>query len=273
MLLNCTNCQKPVGGPAINIPENIAHCQSCDHIFRISDAMDEDFNNEHKTNILMPDGIEVVPGIQLDIKLTWRKLSRLWPSYLIGILFTSFPLFVIYLILSDNQADITPVFFVSIFILIGLSMLVKAILRTINTTYITASSFELQVYHKPLNIFGWNNMNIPREEIVQLYVERHIESSGENDHAKTYEYYLLAMLKNSERKVLISGLKKPEVAFYLEHQIEKRLDLDDRPIAGEFIPGKSGLSPLLMAARHFDKMPQFMQKFVKQQIEKEQKRR
>ena len=268
MLLNCPNCQSPVGGDAINIARNIGHCPECDHVFRISEAMGESFNNDHKTQIVMPDGIEVVPGLQLDIKLNWRKLSRLGSYFFIGFMFGTIPSIVGAAIMADEGFNILLFAFLSLFLLVGLYFLFRAFSFLLNTTYITASSFNLQVEHRPISFGGWNNLSLPREDITQLFVERHEESKTNN--RPDYVYHLLAVLKGGKQEYLIKGLKKAEVAFYLEHQIEKRLGLQDEPMEGEFIPGRSNQHLLFKSLEQLEKMPKFLQRIVERQVERQQ---
>lgn len=262
MLLNCPKCKSPVGGTDINIQKNIGQCPNCDHLFRISDALDEDFNNEHKTNILMPEGIEVVPGLQLDIKLTWRKLSRVTMYIVLGSVFTGIVGLVG--ILAFAQFGFMLMLFMSLFLLVGLSFLFRGIANLLNTTYITASSFDLQIEHRPINFFGWKDQVIDREEITQLFVERY-EESRTNDRAN-YAHNLLIVLQDGREEKLITGLKDAKVAFYLEHQIEKRLGLQDRPMAGEYIPGQSDNRMLLKSLQQLDKMPKFLQRLVEKRL-------
>lgn len=267
MLLNCPHCKLPVPGAEINIQENIAHCNECGKVFRISDAMKSTFNNEHKINLLLPEGLEVIPGLQLDIKLSWRKISPLKVYFLFGIAFTGMPLFAtLMLSTSGNNPPFLIYCFLAFFCLIGSFFLFKAISLLLNTTYLSATAFELRSEHRPINFLGWKNEKIPRSEIIQLYVERY-EVSRSNDRPN-YAYNLLVMLKNGEAVKILSNLKKSETAFYLEHQIEKYLQLEDRPMDGEYLPGQRNPHMLLKAVEQLDKMPVFLQKLVKQQLDK-----
>ncbi|MEL6836634.1 MAG: hypothetical protein AAFP77_26775 [Bacteroidota bacterium] len=268
MLLNCPNCSSTVGGDEINIARNIAHCSNCDHVFRISDAMGETFNNDHKTQIVMPEGIQVVPGLQLDIQLTWRKLSRWGLHLFIGLIFGGLPGFMLFFITAvENDVPFFVYPFLSLFILVGAYMFFRGLSYFLNTTYITASSFEVRVDHRPINFLGWRNLSIPKSEVTQLFVERIVESKTNN--RPNYAYNLLAVLENGEQEYLIRGLKKAEVAFYLEHQIEQRLGLEDQPMDGEFIPGQSGRNLMLQSLAQLEKMPKFLQRIVERQLDKQ----
>ncbi len=268
MLLNCPNCNAAVGGEEINIARNIAHCSKCAHVFRISDAMGETFSNAHKTQIVMPEGIQLVPGLQLDIQLTWRKLSR-WGIYLfIGFLFAGIPATVLaVLTVTEGGVPFVMYPFFSLFILVGLYFFFRGISNLLNTSYITASSFELSVEHRPISFLGWRNLSISKNDITQLFVTRFVESKT-NDRPN-YAYNLMAVLENGEQEYLIRNLKRAEVAFYIEHQIEQRLGLEDQPMEGEFIPGQSQRQLMLQSLAQLEKMPKFLQRIVERQMDKQ----
>ena len=82
-----------------------------------------------------------------------------------------------------------------------------------------------------------------------------------------YAHNLMVVLKNGKEEKIISGIKKAEVAFYLEHQIEKRLGLTDRPMPGEYIPGKGSNEMLIKTIRDLEKMPRFLRDIVKKRLE------
>lgn len=268
MLLNCPHCQAPIPGAEINIPKNIAKCTECGQVFRISDAFEAPFNNEYKTRLMLPDGIEVVPGLQLDIKLKWRKISRVISYFFIGMMFTFIPLISSLLVFSSPES--IPFFvplIMALFLLIGVYFLFKAISFLLNTTYLSVTAFELRSEHRPINFLGWKNLQFPREQVAQLYVERY-EESRTNDRPD-YAFNIMVFLKNRQIVKLIGGLKSPQVAFYLEHQIEKYLGLEDRPMEGEYIPGQRDNRLILQAAQQLEKMPVFLQRLIKEKLEKE----
>lgn len=269
MLLNCPHCNAAIPSTEINIPDNIAKCAECNQVFRISDAVDNSFNNEHKTHLIMPQGIEVIPGLQLDIKLKWRLISRVRSYFFIGTMFTAIPLVGIVALTSNHQElPFFVPFVLGLFLLIGVYFLFKAISFLINTTYLSVTAFELRSEHRPINFLGWKNLQFSRDQVAQLYVERY-EESRTNDRAD-YAYNVLVFLKNKEIVKLISGLKNPRVAFYLEHQIEKYMGLKDRPMEGEYIPGQRDPRLMLEVAKQLEKMPAFLQRIVKDKLEKEQ---
>lgn len=261
MQLHCPNCKTVLEGAQINVPKNIAHCANCNHVCRISDAMaEENEDNSHKTNIVMPEGISVVPGLQLDIILQLRKISRLSTSYIFAIAFTLMPS--LFLFTSSRTNEGFPLFalaILSVFLFIGLIMLLNSLVLTFNKTYVTVSSFELRIENSPFNLGPWKNKSFSRNEVDQLFVERYIESTTNN--RPNYAYKLLLVLKDGKHIVLIKELKKAAYAFYIEHQIEKYMAIEDRRMDREFVPGQN-------RKMHFDidKLPRFMQQLLKERL-------
>ena len=62
----------------------------------------------------MPNGIEVVPGLQLDIQLTWRKLSRTWMYFIIGSVMTG--MITLMGVLAGEEFGILYLLFLSLFL-------------------------------------------------------------------------------------------------------------------------------------------------------------
>jgi hypothetical protein len=64
--------------------------------------------------------------------------------------------------------------------------------------------------------------------VGQLYCK---EKPGKSNSGPTYQ--LSVVLKDGRKKDLLSNLDSPEIGFYIEHQIESWLNIQDRPVRGE----------------------------------------
>lgn len=194
------------------------------------------FSNEHKRNLLLPNGVTVTPGLQLDIALAWRKLGNNWIYWILGMAFTAMPLAMItlVLVLPDLPWFIVP--FMGVFLAVGVSFLFAAIARLINTTYITASAHELRVESRPINVLGWKTHAYKRSEVAQFFVTQYEESRTNN--RPNYAYALLLLLQNGTEVALVKGLRNAATAFYIEYQLEKYMGIADKPTPGEFVPGQ-----------------------------------
>lgn len=235
--LDCPQCRTAILPDDINVQADIAKCSACGTVFRVSQTLAQaTFNNEHKRNLLLPNGVTLTPGLQLDIALTWRKLGSNWIYWLFGMAFTGVPLFMIVamLVMGDVPWFFFP--FVSLFLMVGLSFLFAAVARLLNTTYITASAHELRVEHRPISGLGWKNNAYKRSDVDQFFVTEYEESRTNN--RPNYAYALNLMLKNGTEVQLVKGLRNAATAFYMEYQLEKYLALEDRAVPGEFVPGQ-----------------------------------
>lgn len=235
--LDCPQCRAAIPSEDINISADVAKCAACNMVFRPSEALAmSTFNNEHKRNLLLPNGVTVTPGLQLDIALAWRKLGSNWIYWVFGFAFTGVPLVigVVVLITPDTPWFIIP--FLGIFLAVGVSFLFAAIARLINTTYITASAHELRVESSPISVLGWKTHAYKRSEVTQFFVTQYEESRTNN--RPNYAYALRLLLKNGTEVELVKGLRNAATAFYIEYQLEKYLSIDDKPMPGEFVPGQ-----------------------------------
>lgn len=235
--LDCPECRAAIPSEDINIQADIAKCSACNKVFRPSEALAmSTFNNEHKRNLLLPNGVTVTPGLQLDIALAWRKLGSNWIYWVFGISFMSVPLIILFVVLITPGTPWFIIPFLGIFLTIGASFLFAALARLVNTTYITASAHELRVESSPINVLGWKNKAFKRSEVAQFFVTQYEESRTNN--RPNYAYALQLLLQNGTEVELVKGLRNAATAFYIEYQLEKYLSIDDKPVPGEFVPGQ-----------------------------------
>jgi hypothetical protein len=97
-----------------------------------------------------------------------------------------------------------------------------------NRTTIRIDREEFLVHHDP---FPWpGEVKVAVSELGQLYCTKKI-NRGKN--STTITYQLKALLKDGREKKLVSNLDSPNVAVFLEQQIETLLKIDDQPVVGE----------------------------------------
>jgi hypothetical protein len=85
-----------------------------------------------------------------------------------------------------------------------------------------------KVHHKPLPWLG--EVNVPIRDLMQLYCKEK-RGSGENSNTT---YILSAVLKNGRKIDVLSNLESPDVALFVERQVESWLRISDRPVLGEY---------------------------------------
>lgn len=72
----------------------------------------------------------------------------------------------------------------------------------------------------------------PGTEVKQLYVEKYISSRTNGSPNDAYRVNLI--LDNQRTVRLIHGLRHPDQARYIEQQVERFLEIEDRPVREEW---------------------------------------
>jgi hypothetical protein len=101
----------------------------------------------------------------------------------------------------------------------------------LNRVTILVGEGLLVVRHGPLPRLG--NRRILSADVEQLYAESYEQIEPTHRHERR-EYRVLAMVRGRHRPLeLVSGLKTPEHALFLESTIERVLGIEDRIVVGE----------------------------------------
>ena len=110
--------------------------------------------------------------------------------------------------------------------------------RAFNKHRVRVDGARLEVTQGPLPWPGARKLNA--SDIEQLYATEH-EARTETDEggkpaAKISKYYrLLAKTRTSGNVAILSGLRDPLQALWLEQEIERVLGIDDKQVAGEHL--------------------------------------
>lgn len=111
---------------------------------------------------------------------------------------------------------------------VGIGLTYFTLCGFLNRTTVNVSPREISVRHGPLPWFG--NRTVPALQVAQIFREE-IVRQGKNG---TYtRYQLSAALKDNRKLKLLSGLDTPDLALYLEQEIERHLGIRDQAVAGE----------------------------------------
>jgi hypothetical protein len=111
---------------------------------------------------------------------------------------------------------------------VGIGLTYTTLAGFFNRTVLEVTAEEINVWHEPLPWSG--EPRIQTADLQQLYCRDHRKHSSDGD---TVSYELLAVTRDGHSVKLVSGLDSPDVALYLEQQLERGLRIADRPVAGE----------------------------------------
>ena len=122
--------------------------------------------------------------------------------------------------------SVTMALIISLHAIIGFSFLYYTIAIYINKTTIDVSTHGIAVVTKPLNIPFHPNRYIEAKDLKQLYVEQYVESTTNN--RPNYAYAVRAVVEGNDNvPKLVKGLKNENQALFIEHEIEKFLNIED----------------------------------------------
>ncbi len=228
MQIYCKQCSAEIPAGNINLDRLIAKCSDCNSVFSLANQFGEadGYQTFKRVEVPMPKGIEVENfGGELQI-------SRRWFSPMI-IALTIFALFWNgFMVMWYGIAIYNRIWVMALFGLlhagIGVGLIYYVLAGYLNTTVIKANMGDLEIKHGPLPSPG--NTRPDRGLIGQLYCKAKIHR-GRNSTGCSYELH--ATTKDGKHKKLLTGLTESEQALYLEQEIERFLDIKDRPVRGE----------------------------------------
>jgi len=120
----------------------------------------------------------------------------------------------------------------SLHLTVGIGLGYYTLALFFNTTHVNVDRYNLLIEHRPLRVLFFKNYDIPVSEIKQLYIEKYI--SSRTNGSPNYAYRVNLILDNQRTVRLINGLRHPDQALYIEQQIERFLEIEDRPVQEEW---------------------------------------
>lgn len=241
MHVYCENCGSMIAADDVNLVTSMAKCRACNAVFRLPDGIFAARGEEAWEVEPLPEPRRMVPrpekvtvtevGSTLVMERRWFSwvhvfmafFSVIWWSFLVvwyGIAFTSN--------VASSPGGWLFLVFPLLHVAAGVWVGYMALTGFVNRTRITVDGSEVSVRHFPL---PWPGNRVLRPgQVKQLYCDEQV-NRGKN--GTTITYRLKAVLSDGRTVALLSGLPDREVAQFMEHQLEQRLEIEDRPVAGE----------------------------------------
>lgn len=111
---------------------------------------------------------------------------------------------------------------------VGVGIIYSALASLLNTTTVYLDTKFLVVHHDPVPWPG--EVKVPITDLAQLFCQVKRKSSNETG---PRPYRLCAVMKDGRKIELVSNLISPELAAYLEQEIETWLNIPNYPVVGE----------------------------------------
>jgi predicted RNA-binding Zn-ribbon protein involved in translation (DUF1610 family) len=111
---------------------------------------------------------------------------------------------------------------------VGVGMTYLTLAGLINRSYLEVTAKELATWNDPLPWTG--EITLKTSDLAQLYCS---ETTKSGEHSTTHSYNLFAVTRDGKARKVFSDLETPEIALFMEQQVEKWLRLEDQPVPGE----------------------------------------
>ncbi|HYG52265.1 MAG TPA: hypothetical protein VD905_15245 [Flavobacteriales bacterium] len=160
---------------------------------------------------------------ELTIEFKWSRIVGI-VVMVFAIIWNSFMV----LIISKMPPEIR--YFIVLHAAVGVFMVYFALCQLFNKTTITCTNDALHIKSGPLPTF--NNKNILRMDITQLYFTEKITRGKNSSQQISYRLHMLD--KNNRSIKLINYLPDPESARFIEHKLEKFYKIENKKVAGEY---------------------------------------
>ncbi len=228
--LRCKSCGAVLKPESVNLALAMARCEHCGALFGLRNApglADVPVTaSVVRQKVPMPKGFDVVDfGTTLEITRRWFS-----PVFLLLLVFCVF--WNGFMVVWHGIALATGMWPMSCFGLIhtsvGIGVAYFTVAGFVNRTVIRADRGMIEVRHGPLPWPG--NKALPAGRIGQLYCKETV-SHGKN--GATHRYSVEVAMKDDTAATLLTGLDRAEHALYIEQELERHLDIEDRPVRGE----------------------------------------
>jgi hypothetical protein len=124
--------------------------------------------------------------------------------------------------------DLMFVFFPLIHVAVGIGLTYYVLTGYLNKTFIDVTANSITIKHVPLPF--WGNKKVSSKTVIQLYCKKDDFLGARNGYRAFAVHAITSERKNIK---LLSGLDTSEQALFIEQEIEKFLNIEDKPVKGE----------------------------------------
>lgn len=223
--LTCPSC----GGRTTFTPgSRQITCQYCgnQHVFHLANETDQAQTGRSRPRQPRPRSVRIEQSSS-GLSLKWRWFTPKYiPMAFFCIAWDSFLIFW-YSMAFGMQAPWIFIVFPIAHLAIGIGLTYATLAGFINTTAIHLANGQFLVQHDPLPWPG--EVRLPIEQVRQFFCR--LKQAKSSNGSRSYQ--LVAVLEDGREINLVSNLDSPNIAWFLEQQLEAHLQIVDEPVAGE----------------------------------------
>jgi len=161
------------------------------------------------------------------------EVTRRWfsPKYIFLVFFAifwnGFMIFWFYNAIKSGHYEMA--LFGALHAIVGIGLIYTVLSGFLNKTHIVVDQSHLTIAHRPLPWLG--NKNIKSYDLKQLYSKEKVGYSQKGSARVSYEIH--AITRDDRNIKILSGLDSSEQALFIEQEIEKYLNIEDKKVRGE----------------------------------------
>jgi hypothetical protein len=235
MQLSCEVCHAPLRPEDVRLDIAVAKCHSCNAVYDLSGRKARGLPASSQARPKLTRAKAPLPSkfkVEDDggaTRITWRWFNPLQHIFMLFfcIAWDGF-LVMWYGIAFAAGGPLIMKIFPLVHVAVGVGLTYSTITGFLNRTTVEVSRTRLTIRHGPLPWVG--NRDVPGRQFTQLYGE---ETAKTNKGSTTYTYDLIALDREGRKIKLLSGLTEKDQVLYLEQTLERRLGIEDEPVAGE----------------------------------------
>lgn len=232
MKIFCKDCSKEVLPENINFKKSIAKCNHCNAIFFLN-AQDENnpIQNFYKEDIPKPQSVNFIQKHD-EIILQFKQVSL-------------YRFFLLFFVLSNTAPGLFFAFFFlfsgqrSIFLTFGIPSILINLIVFYFAVIVFFSKINIQVNAQKIIIsYGldfWRRKKIfDTRDIKQIYCKSQKSSYRMGSIPLKRFFKLCIVTYSGTEEVIVKELNSPEIALFVEQEIEKFLRITDQRIEGDY---------------------------------------
>jgi hypothetical protein len=239
MQMSCEVCHSPLQADDVRLDLAVAKCHSCNAVYDLSGRKARGVVIQPEVKQALRPKAALPPRFKVEedtttTRIVWRWFNPVnhlfllffcvaWNSFLLvwyGMAFTVGK--------DGDPVSLIMVIFPIGHVAVGVGLTYYMLTGFLNRTRIEVSRNQLTIRHGPLPWRG--NQDLPGRQLTQLYGEE-VTSRGKNSVTITYDLH--AVDREGRKVKLLSGLTEKDQVLYLEQTLERRLGIEDAPVAGE----------------------------------------
>lgn len=219
----------------IDLPSGMAKCALCHSVFPFRDGLaagtsSSSAGHDGREEVGLPDCFQIERGDPLVISWPWRsQQGGIQIAFMSIFLVFWFGFLLVWNGIALANGAYGMMFFSLFHVLIGIIVGVSTLRTMLNTTTITIDRSRLKIDIGPVPAPG--RLNVASSSIEQLFV---VSREHRGKHGRRWHTFdVMARTRDGREQKIVAALGSERQAWFLEQQIERKLGLVDRPVAGE----------------------------------------